>query len=275
MRASLCAPSLLSLGLALLGSPALAQAPAAAPASAAPGTASAPAAAPASSSSLSAGGLAPPPALESTPSGNAPTTPAATEAELAKADKEDSGRGLEFVWLNAEAGVMHLGLGTFSHDKLVDSATMKTTQTGLVVGAGAGIRLVFLTFGARFRYAPLPDAKLWSLSAEGGLHAPLGAFEPYAALNLGYVSVGSFPQGGSAAAHGFDARLSGGIDYYLTNMFSVGVNVGADLLVLSRSASTCTVPLSASSDAASFYCASSGSSTGGALTATGVAGLHF
>ena len=89
--------------------------------------------------------------------------------------------------------------------------------------------------------------------------------------------MGSFPQvrAPSAAAHGFDARLSGGIDYYLTNMFSLGANVSADLLVLSRSASTCTVPLSASSDAASFYCASSGSSTGGALTATGVAGLHF
>jgi hypothetical protein len=263
MRALLRASLLPTVLLALGARSAFAQAPAAPP----PGTAPPPA----SSSSLSAGGLAPPPALEAAPPpGAAPATPAGTEAELAKADKEDSGRGLEFVWLGGEVGVMHLGLGTFKNDAVVDPLSMDTKQTGLVVGAGAGFRLVFLTLGARFRYAPLPDAKLWTLAAEAGLHAPLGALEPYGTLALGYVSVGSLAGNDSAALHGFDARLGGGLDYYLTNMFSVGVNAGVELMVLSRNASAC-LPGSSSSP---VYCVD-GSSVGGAVTATAVAGLHF
>jgi len=265
MRASLLTRGLWSSGIALLARSALAQLPPPAPAQA-------PEAAPASSSSLSAGGLAPPPALETAaPPGTSPTTPAATEAQLAKADQEDSGRGLEFVWLNADIGVMHLGLATFSNNKIVDSASMETTQTGLVAGAGAGVRLVFLTLGARFRYAPLPDSKLWSLGVEAGLHAPFGAFEPYATLGAGYVSVGSLPGPDEVAIRGFDARLGGGLDIYLTNMFSIGANIGADLLFLSRE-HHCTIPLK--QGATGFYC-QSGSSTGGALTATALAGLHF
>jgi hypothetical protein len=137
---------------------------------------------------LSAGGLAPPAAVESAPPPAGPASPEATEQELARADREDSGRGLEFVWLNGEIGVMHLGLATFSQDKLVDSRDVKTTETGLVAGAGLGLRLVFLTFGARFRYAPLPDVKLWTLGAEAGIHAPFGALELNGSLGLGYAA---------------------------------------------------------------------------------------
>ncbi|HEV8549075.1 MAG TPA: hypothetical protein VGQ57_08605, partial [Polyangiaceae bacterium] len=115
--------------------------------------------------------------------------------------------------------------------------------------------------------------KLWSLSAEGGIHAPFGALEPYGTLALGYVSVGSIAHADSGATlRGFDARLAGGLDYYLTNMFSLGVNAGVDLLVLSRSGG-CTVGLSAGGPRG-FYCAD-GSSLGGAVTATALAGLHF
>jgi hypothetical protein len=264
MRASIHS-SLLLAGLALGTVPVLAQTPAPA------------APAPADTSSLSAGGLAPPPALTTTPPpGAAPSTPAATEAELARADKEDSGRGLEFLWLNAEVGVMHLGLGTFKNDELVEPATVDSTQTGLVAGAGVGVRLVFFTLGARFRYAPLPDLKLWTLGAEFGLHAPLGSLEPYASIGLGYVSMGlpdSAQAGGAPKIQGFDGRLAGGLDYYFTNMFSLGVNVGADLLVLARAGDDC-VPPQPGATVASTYC-SSGSGIGAALTATGVAGLHF
>jgi hypothetical protein len=268
MRASPVTRGLWSFGMVVVAGSALAQLP---PPASAPAASAAPAA-PASSSSLSAGGLAPPPALETSPApGAGAATPAATEAELAKADKEDSGRGLEFVWLNGEVGVMHLGLGTFSNDKIVDPTSMDTTQTGVVVGAGAGVRLVFLTLGARFRYAPLPDATLWTLGLEAGLHAPFGAFEPYATLGVGYVSVGPLPDPDDPKLQGVDARLGGGLDVYLTNMFSVGANVGADLLFLSRE-HNCTIPLK--QGATGFYC-QSGSSTGGALTATAVAGLHF
>jgi hypothetical protein len=230
---------------------------------------------------LSAGGLAPPPAVESQADAEKDTgAPSPTEAELAKADREDSGRGLEFVWLNGEIGVGHFGLGTFKQDDLVGVGT-PTTQTGLVAGAAAGVRLVFWTVGARFRYAAFQDWKLWTLGVEGGLHMPLGVLEPYATVGVGYASVGSMKYGtidamGQAAAgsgdgpsaKGFDARLGVGLDYYLTNMFSIGLNVTGDMLVLSRSA------LSDPEFAGTVYTAD-GSSIGAGVTATFVAGLHF
>jgi hypothetical protein len=225
-----------------------------------------------SGSTLTSGGLAPPPAVEAAPPPNA-ETPAATEAALARADREDSGRGLEFVWLNGEVGVTHVGLGTFHEHNLLDPADVKAKETGLVAGAGAGVRLIFLTLGARFRYAPMPDYKLWSLGLEGGLHLPLGSLEPYATLEAGYVSLGSFPGASSfAKVQGFEARLGAGIDYYLTNLFSVGAHVSGDLLVLERTNKACASASAATG--AVDYC-STGSSTGGAVTATAVAGLHF
>ena len=47
---------------------------------------------------LQAGGLKPPEAVQSDSNGTAPSQ---TEATLDRADKEDSGRGLSFVWLKA------------------------------------------------------------------------------------------------------------------------------------------------------------------------------
>ena len=52
-------------------------------------------------SNLQAGGLKPPEAVETDTN---PSQATQTEAQLDRADKEDSGRGLEFVWLNAELG---------------------------------------------------------------------------------------------------------------------------------------------------------------------------
>jgi hypothetical protein len=227
----------------------------------------APALAQTTSPDLSSGGLAPPPAVESQKTTETPPPAAGgTEKELAEAEQEDSGRGLEFVWLGGEFGIGHFGLGTFDENGLVDTGAVETKQTGLVAGAGLGVRLVFITLGARFRYAPLPDWTLWTLGAEGGLHVPLGALEPYFTLGLGYASIS--PEQGAFDAKGFDGRLGIGLDYYLTNMFSLGANLTGDVLVLSRSR------VSGTAEGGSVY-ASDGSSVGGGVTLTMVMGLHF
>jgi hypothetical protein len=216
---------------------------------------------------LSSGGLAPPPAVESQkPAEQPPTGPGTTETDLARSEKEDSGRGLEFFWLNGEVGVGHFGLGTYDPGDLVDSS-VETKQTGLVAGAGLGVRLVFLTLGARFRYAPFKDWKLWTLGAEGGLHVPLGSLEPYFTLGLGYASIK--PSEGELDIMGFDGRLGAGIDYYLTNMFSVGANLTGDILFLSRK------KVDAVPEGSGSVYAKDGSSIGGGVTLTAVAGLHF
>lgn len=227
---------------------------------------------PAAPSNLESGGLRPPEAVDNTPP--PPQGDDATpEKELEKADQEDSGRGLEWVWLNAEVGAEHLGLQSFKANSLVDAKLVKTTQTGLVYGAGLGVRLLVFTAGVRFRLGNFSDWQLWTLNAEGGLRIPLGSLEPYFTVGAGYASLGSFsskaPASSSADVKGFNARLGAGFDYYLSNTFSVGANFTGDVLFLSRSAQA-----SASGDEAAVY-GKDGSSIGAGATLTAVAGLHF
>ncbi len=216
---------------------------------------------------LQAGGLKPPDAV---PSDARSTPPNPTEANLDLADKEDSGRGLEFVWLNAELGPEYLGLQTLRNRGLVDSSQIHSKDLGMVYGAGLGMRLLVFTFGARFRFGDFPDWELWTLNAEAGMHIPIGRVEPYVTLGGGYASLGAWNKAKVGAdmkqAHGFDARAGVGVDFYLTNTFSIGGNFAGDMLILSRS--------SAALGANSVVLPSgSGIGLGGTLSA--VFGLHF
>ena len=78
------------------------------------------------------------------------------------------------------------------------------------------------------------------------------------------------PKDGAFDVQGFDARLGAALDYYLTNMFSIGANLTGDLLVLSRPK----LADAPTSGEGSVY-ADSGSSIGGGVTLTAVMGLHF
>jgi hypothetical protein len=217
------------------------------------------------SSQVQAGGLAPPP--------SAPRDPESvqTEQSLDTAEKKDVGRGLEWFWINAEAGVHHLGLQTFSGDNLVDTGKVPTTGTGLMLGAGLGLRLMFITIGPRFRYTSLSRYKPWTLDAEIAMRFPLGSLEPYVLLAGGYASVGGFEgdvgeaQASDVKVRGAHVRGGGGLDYYLTPTFSVGANLSLDLYLLSRPAV---------SGGQGIY-AADGSSVGTGLGLTAVAGLHF
>lgn len=197
---------------------------------------------------LQAGGLKPPDAVQSDASTAQPNQ---TEAALDRADKEDSGRGLEFAWLNAELGPEYLGLQTLSAKGLVDSQRIHSKDLGMVYGAGFGMRLLVFTFGARFRFGDFPDWELWTLNAQAGVHIPLGRVEPYVTLGGGYASLGAWNKSKVGSdypfwegfsndlknAHGFDARIGAGVDFYLTNTFSIGGNFTGEMLVLSRARS--------------------------------------
>ena len=242
---------------------AFAQQPAPAPAPAAP------------QSNLESGGLRPPEAIDNT----VPVDPTAPtpEKELEKADREDSGRGLEWIWLNAEVGTQHLGLQTLKANDLLDPKLVKTSQTGLVYGAGVGVRILVFTAGARFRVGSFSEWQLWTLNLEGGLRIPIGSLEPYFTVGGGYASLGSFsttaPASSKADVKGFNARAGVGLDYYLSNTFSVGGNLTGDLLFLSRS-KVAEADSSMSGDEAAVY-GKDGSSIGAGATLTAVVGLHF
>ena len=226
-------------------------------------------------SDLESGGLRPPEAVDST----VPVDPAAStpEKELEEADREDSGRGLEWIWLNAEVGTEHLGLQTLKANDLLDPKLVKTSQTGLVYGAGVGVRILVFTAGARFRVGSFSEWQLWTLNLEGGLRIPIGSLEPYFTVGGGYASLGSFsttaPASSKADVKGFNARAGVGLDYYLSNTFSVGGNLTGDLLFLSRS-KVAEADSSMSGDEAAVY-GKDGSSIGAGATLTAVVGLHF
>ena len=234
---------------------------------------------------MSAGGLAPPSSNPGDPNAGYQQT----EQQMSKADKEDSGRGLEFFWLNAEVGGQHLGLQTFKANNLVDAGTVKTSQTGLMYGAGLGLRLVFITLGARFRLGQFSEWDIWTLNGELGIHIPLGAVEPYFTFGGGYASMGAFDGnnlGGSLSSEdvdikGYDIRGGFGIDVYVSSTFSIGANLTGEMLVLTRPGvdpsklkASGTSGTSGTQAAAEAYKAD-GSSIGAAVSLTGVAGLHF
>jgi hypothetical protein len=233
-------------------------------------------------SNLQAGGLKPPDAVQSDPNATNPTPATQTEAQLDRADKEDSGRGLEFAWLNAELGPQYVGLQALKADNLVDGTMVDSKGVGMTYGAGLGVRLLAFTFGARFRFGNFSDWQLWTLGAEAGMHFPIGRLEPYFSLGAGYASLGGFKPDVvtpyKPSAHGFDVRASAGLDYYLSNTFSVGANLSGDLLFLSRSASGVSQNPGASQEqqaANAFYGGTDGSGIGAGGTLSLVLGLHF
>jgi hypothetical protein len=218
---------------------------------------------------LQAGGLTPPPTQ--------PATPTPTQRTLERAEREDAGRGLEFIWLNAEAGYEYICLQCLGSDELLDGSLLADSGSAFTFGGGAGVRLIFLTIGARFRLAQATDWNLWTLNGEVGLHIPLGALEPYVVLGAGYASLGSFSgelastllSAGDIEVSGFNARLGGGLDWYLDPLLSVGAQGTLDLLVLSRSGAG-----AGAVGAAALY-AQDVTSVGLGATVTGVVGVHF
>lgn len=244
-----------------------------------------------SSPGLQAGGLAPPGAASPAPGSGYDPNPAPTEQTLREADEKDSGRGLQFVWLNGEGGFEIVGLQTLHANHLVDANIVDSRQSGPMFGAGLGARLIFLTLGARFRIGTLSTAQLWTLGAEAGLHIPIGIVEPHFNVGAGYASLGAFNpndstldlKGAGVNIHGWYGRVGFGIDVYVTPVVSVGANMSGDVLFLTRpgvdatklAGTTPPADQTASAQAASELYQADGSSVGAAAALTGVVGLHF
>ena len=236
--------------------------------------------------SMQAGGLAPPPPMQ----GPAPAPgPGSTLEELDDAKEEDSGRGLEFFYLNVEGGYEHVGLTTFSVDEEnLTAGLIASSSDGGVVGAGLGLRLLFLTLGARARAGFFSDWQLFSVGGEVGIHIPLGNFDPHFDLGFGYAGLGSLSSAVSGAndaisINGFYARGGGGLDYYVTPAISLGLNASWELLGLTRPGLSAedlqniqqSDPSSDPEGSRQKLLEADGTSYGSAIAITGVIGLHL
>jgi len=246
-----------------------------------------PPAQPAYDPSMQAGGLAPPPPMQPATS-PPPTNTGDTEQQLDRAKKEDAGRGLNWVWLNLEGGFEHVGLQTFNVDeKNFTAGFIDTSSSGGLIGGGVGLQLLFFTLGARARVGFFSDWQLFSIGGEFGFRIPIGKLEPHFDLGFGYTGLGSF--GGAIAGandaisiRGFYGRVGGGLDYFVTPVFSLGAAISWELLGLTRPGISAgdlqkikNDPNVKDPDQVQTALSVEGSSYGSALAITAVAGLHF
>jgi hypothetical protein len=195
--------------------------------------------------------LAPPPPIDPNAPGapNRPPEPAntgepTTVQQLETAEREDSGRNFEIFYVNAEVGGSYINMESFSSSSL---QLAKSSSGGPMFGLGGGLRLLIFTVGARARLHQLSAFSLWDLNGELGLHIPIKKVDLYLGLHGGYTFVGTLGDAtiaspnpnvaspaGDTSIHGFDAGLSLGFDYYLSSLFSLGVDGTGDFLFLKR-----------------------------------------
>jgi hypothetical protein len=190
----------------------------------------------------SAGGLTAPPPIE--PDAPAAQPSSETEQKLKESEEEDAGRGLSWFYVEAEGGFQHVGLETFAIDRnpsqgTVSAGLVPSKASGGYVGAGLGVQLVFITIGPRFRVGFFPDYQLFSIGGELGFRIPIGIVEPAFSIGGGYAAMGSFSGAVTGAndaisIRGGYGRIQGGVDFFVTNTFAIGVGASWEFLALTR-----------------------------------------
>jgi hypothetical protein len=182
----------------------------------------------------SAQDLEPPP-----PMATAPAPPAYTPSTSDQS--QDSGLGLEWVYLNADIGGAYTNLQSLSESNL---ALQQTSSAGPAFGLAAGVRLLFFTLGVRARDLQLSNFNLWEINGEAAFHIRIWRIDPYFGVRGGYAFVGtlgsgavSLAQGSSASdvsVHGINVGPMFGLDVYLSSLVSLGVDANAEFLFLTR-----------------------------------------
>jgi hypothetical protein len=186
----------------------------------------------ATAGSAAAQDLQPPPPLSAS-SYAAPPSNASDQSQ-------DSGLGLEWVYLNADVGGAYTNMRSFSESNL---ALNQTSSGGGAFGLAAGVRLLFFTLGVRARDLLLSNYNLWELDGEAAFHVRIWRIDPYIGIRGGYAFVGSLGSGAVAATsnaspdvsvHGWNLGPMIGLDVYITSLVSIGVDANAEVLFLQR-----------------------------------------
>ena len=210
----------------------------------------------------------------------------ATQAELRESEQEDSGRGLSWLWIDADGGFQHVGLETFDvNTSNLTAGLVSSEASGSYVGAGLGLQLLFLRIGPRGRVGFFNDWQMFSVGGEAGLRIPLGFLEPHVDLGGGYVALGNLSNGGLSAiadkarVSGAYARIGGGLDIFLGKIFSIGPYASWEVMGLTRPgvsfADLDPTKVSTLNDAQKTAAAAEGSGYGSAVTVGARVGLSL
>jgi hypothetical protein len=241
---------------------------------------------------MGAGGLTPPPPSSSDPPPAGPAEPELgatdTNSFLDESKREDSGRGLTWVWIEVGGGFEHVGLQTFNADEeTLTAGFVATSSSGGVVDGGLGVRLLFVTLGARARMGFFEDWQLGRIGGELGFRIPIGRVEPRIDLGAGYAALGSL--GGAiggeevdASVTGYYARIGGGLDVFPVNAVSIGAGVSWEFLGLTRPGLSPSEIASLEGEAQAdpegsraTILAADGSGYGSSVSITARVGVHF
>jgi hypothetical protein len=194
---------------------------------------------------------------------------------------QTGGLPLEWVYLNADMGFSTSDLVSIrsSNWQLQDSS-----QTGPAFGIGAGVRLVFLSLGARVRDIAYPNFNMWETDLEALFHFRVWRIDGYIGGRGGYAFLGQFSTDSIARStstdpsdvtvHGWNVGPAVGLDWYITKRLSVGVEGNAEFLFLERQA----IPLKAGQmvpNGLEGLYAQSGSSVGAGFVGVAHLGVHF
>jgi hypothetical protein len=171
-------------------------------------------------------------------------------------ESEDSGLGLEWVWLRPEVGFSYVDMESLSSGLSPSGipgqqpSIQKTHGSGYFYGGAIGIRLLFLTVGARLVNQQLSSVgNLWDIGGEAALHMRVWRIDPYFGLRAGYTWVGSLDSSSvqsatgvspssDVAIHGFSVGPAAGIDLYFAHLFSIGADASAEVMFLKRPPAT-------------------------------------
>jgi len=180
-----------------------------------------------------------------TPAGDQPIA-ASVEADRSKREAPSTrpARINELVYANVEGGYETLAISTVTAAGALSARDIRpvsvgTSGGGAFYGVGAGFRLAFFTLGGRVRGAHLSAGDLSTIDGELGARLVFNRFEPYFTFGAGYAKLSALS--GEVAGipnldiHGYNARAGLGLDYYPDKNFTLGVNVGSDVLVMARS----------------------------------------
>lgn len=229
-------------------------------------------------------GLAPPPPMDPNQAPR-PDGGESTLQTLEKSEKEDSGRKFELVWVNADLGGSYINMSQFDQSSL---AITRSKAAGPMFGVAAGVRLVYLTLGARLRYNMLSAFSMWQINGEAALKVPISSFDFLVGVHGGWSFLGKLGDAsletttdrapGDVSVRGFNGGLDAAFDYYVASFFSVGVGASGDVLFLSRPPAT--IPADTPADVKARIEAdplykSSGSSVGFGFAGMARLGLHF
>jgi len=225
---------------------------------------------------LSSSATSTPPVRSTSPPRSATSTPRRTPRPTPPPpDDDEEDDGGEIFWIDATAGFSYVDIIQFSQENFIPDV-LRTNGTGMTAGLGAGLRLLFVTVGARATVASYPGAHVGTAVLDLALKLPLPIVEPFVRVGFGYAWLGdadvSVPGSSHMSVDGLALEAGLGVDIYLSDIFSIGAGFDAAFLNLSRQKASCATS-DCSIDTVNFE--ENGDAAGLQLRFAARAGLHF